>query len=186
MILIGKKVRLRPIEPSDLELMRELINDPWYESMTVGWSFAISSADQKKWYESFQNDANHLRFIIEDPQLGAVGVTGLKNINWKDGVADGGGMKIAKRENMSHGIATDAYMTLLHYAFYELRLRRINGSVLSYNKASRRATAKVGYKEEGIQRKAVYKNGEFYDVILLGVLKEDYDEVVRQTHYWDE
>lgn len=185
MILKGKFVTLRPIEEEDLEFIRTMLNDPWMESMIVGWSYAISKKDQKQWYSNFKNSDNQLRFIIETDADGVVGFTGLKNIDWKNGTAEGGGMRVAKRENMSRGIATDAYMTLLRYAFYELRLHRINGSVLGHNPASIRATAKVGFKQEGIVRECIYKNGIYHDMILLGVLKSDYDEVVKETKYWE-
>ena len=43
MILKGKKVTLRAVEESDIEMLRELINDPEIEKMTVGKSFPVSS-----------------------------------------------------------------------------------------------------------------------------------------------
>lgn len=180
----GKFVTLRPIEFEDLEFIRTMLNDPWFESMITGWAYPISKKDQEAWYAAFKNSSSQIRYIIETEADGVVGFTGLKNIDWKNGTADGGGMRVAKRENMSKGIATDAYMTLLRYAFYELRLNRVNGSVFKYNTASIRATEKVGFKQEGIQREAIFKDGKYHDIILLGVLKSDYDKVVEETSYW--
>ena len=111
---------------------------------------------------------------------------GLQNIDWKNGVASGLGMRIAKKEIRTRGLATDAWMTLMRYAFEELRLNRINGSALSYNKASLRVCEKVGFKVEGIQRQAVYKNGAYQDLIIMGCLKSDYEELILNNHYWDE
>jgi RimJ/RimL family protein N-acetyltransferase len=185
MELKGKIVTLRAIEHSDLEFIRNMFNDPWFENNIAGWFYPISKNDQEQWFDSFRNSDKAIRFIIETEIDGVVGLTGLKNIDWKNAVADGGGMRIARKENMSKGLATDAYMTLLYYAFYELRLNRINGSVLPYNIASRKVTAKVGFKEEGIQRKSVFKKGEFHDLILLGILKEDYDKILLQNNYWN-
>jgi RimJ/RimL family protein N-acetyltransferase len=185
MKLNGKIVTLRAIESYDLEFIREMVNDTWMEYHIAGWSFPLSKKDQEEWYASFHNSDKAIRFIIETEKDGVVGLTGLKNIDWKNAVADGGGMRIAKRDNMSKGLATDAYMTLLYYAFYELRLNRINGSVLPYNVASRKVTEKVGFREEGIQRKAVFKKGEYQDIILLGILKEDYDKILKETLYWN-
>ena len=45
MELRGKKVVLRAVEEEDLEMLRELTNDPDYEKMIVGWSFPISKKD---------------------------------------------------------------------------------------------------------------------------------------------
>lgn len=174
MNLKGKKVLLRSIENEDIEILRELINDPWYESMIVGWAFPISKRDQEEWFKNYKISDKQLRLIIETEEDGMVGMTGLMEIDWKNGVAQAGGMRIAKKDLRTKGIATDAYMTLFKYAFEELRLNRIEGSVLTYNIASIKTTQKVGFKQEGIKREAIYKNGEYHDVISLGILKKDY------------
>lgn len=95
-------------------------------------------------------------------------------------------MRIARKEIRTRGLATDAWMTLMKYAFTELRLNRINGSALAYNAASLRVCEKVGFKIEGTQRQAVYKNGEFVDVILMGCLKSDYEKLISENQYWAE
>ena len=84
------------------------------------------------------------------------------------------------------GLATDAWMTLLRYAFEELRLNRVNASVLVFNKASLRACEKAGFKVEGQRRQAFYKNGEYIDAVMLGCLRSDYEELISENHYWDD
>lgn len=184
MILYGKKVILRAVEREDIEMLRELSNDPEFEKMVVGWSFPISKKDQEEWFQSCNLNQNTVRFIIETKADGAVGMIGLRDIDWKNGVASGGGMRIAKKDLRTKGIATDAWMTQLRYAFEELRLNRVNGSALEYNEASLRVCEKVGFKVEGIQREAVYKNGKYHNVVQLGVLKADYEAVVEANGYW--
>lgn len=186
MELKGKKVKLMALEEEHIEMLRTLANDPEYEKMIVGWQFPLSKADQKRWYDGYRNDLNYLRYAIVTEEDGPVGSIGLKNIDWKNGTADGAGMRIAKKEIRTKGLATDAWMTLMRYAFEELRLNRINGSALPYNAASLRVCEKVGFKVEGTQRQAVYKNGEYHDLILLGCLRSDYEELIKNNHYWDE
>ena len=67
-----------------------------------------------------------------------------------------------------------------------MRLNRINGSALAYNKASLRVCEKVGFKREGVKRQSVYKNGKYIDEIIMGCLKSDYESLIKETHYWDE
>lgn len=186
MYLYGKKVILRSVEEEDLEMLRELTNSPDFEQMIVGWSFPISKKDQEKWYQNCQNGLAKIQYVIETEQDGAVGLIGLRDLDWKNGSASGLGMRIAKREIRTRGLATDAWMTLLRYAFNELRLNRINGAALSYNKASLRVCEKVGFKIEGVQREAVYKNGKYEDVVMLACLKSDYEELINNTNYWEE
>ena len=185
MELRGKKVILRAIEEEDLEMLRELANDPDYEKMIVGWSFPISKREQREWFGTIQNGLSRLRYMIETEADGAVGMIGLQDIDWKNGSASGLGMRIAKKEIRTKGLATDAWMTLMKYAFDELRLNRVNGSALAFNKASLRVCEKVGFKVEGIQRKAIFKNGEYVDLVFMGCLRSDYEELVAENHYWD-
>ncbi len=186
MNLVGKKVVLRPIEQEDIEMLRELTNDPEFEKMIVGWSFPVSKKNQEEWFANAKNGLSRLRYIIETEEDGAVGMIGLRDIDWKNGSAYGLGMRIAKKDIRTRGLATDAWMTLMRYAFNELRLNRINGSALAYNKASLRVCEKVGFKVEGTQRQAVYKNGEFVDVIIMGCLKSDYEALITENKYWEE
>ncbi len=185
MELIGKKVKLIALEEEHIEMLRVLTNDPEFEKMVVGWAFPISKADQKKWFDNCKNDLSNLRYVISTEEDGPVGLIGLKNIDWKNGIADGGGMRIAKKNIRTKGLATDAWLTLMRYAFEELRLNRVNGSALMHNIASQRVCAKVGFKQEGIMRQAVYKNGQFHDLILYGCLKSDYEELIANNHYWE-
>lgn len=180
----GRIVRLRAVEQEDCEMLRALTNDPEYEKMIVGWSFPVSSHDQKIWFDNCKNDLHRLRFIIETEQDGAVGMIGLRDIDWKNGVASGLGMRIARKEIRTRGLATDAWMTLMRYAFEELRLNRINGSALAYNAASLRVCQKVGFVVEGTQRQAVYKNGTFHDLVFMGCLRSDYEKLIAENHYW--
>ena len=185
MNLKGKKVTLRAVEERDLEMLKELTNSPDFERMIVGWSFAVSSKDQIEWFQNCKQGLDRLRFTIETEEDGAVGLIGLRDIDWKNGSAIGLGMRIAKTNLRTRGLATDAWMTLFRYAFDELRLNRIVGSYIEYNKASARVCEKVGFKIEGVQREAVYKNGKFHDVVSLGCLKSDYETLISKNHYWE-
>lgn len=185
MILIGKKVVLRPIEQEDIEFIRSLINDPWMEERIVGWCLPLSRKDQEQWYAKYSNNDQHIRFVIETETDGIVGLTGLVNIDYKNGVADSAGMRV-KRDIQSKGVATDAYMTLFRYAFSELRLHRINTSALEGNAISLHVMEKVGVKREGVRRDAVYKKGKYHNVILCGILESDYWEKVEEMNYWSD
>ena len=185
MELKGKKVLLRAVEEEDLEMLRELTNSPDYEKMIVGWSFPISKKDQQEWFSNCHNSSDKLRYTIVTKDDGPVGMIGLRDIDWKNGTATGLGMRIAKKEIRTRGLATDAWMTLMRYCFEELRLNRVNGSALDYNEISQHVCKKVGFKEEGRQRQAVYKNGKYHDLVLFGCLKSDYEELIANNHYWD-
>lgn len=81
---------------------------------------------------------------------------------------------IGKTENQGKGIGTFAVKALIEHAFYDLNLRRLQLEVLKYNTIALNLYKKIGFVEEGIKRKAVYKNGEYVDELIMALLKEDY------------
>ena len=175
MILKGKKVILRAIEFEDLEFIRSLINDPDIEKSIVGWSLPISKKDEEKWYAGYSNTQQTIRYIIETYDGEAVGLTGLGNIDYKNGCAKGLGIRISSNVQ-SKGIATDAYMTLFNFAFNELRLHRLETSAFDDNIASIKFQEKLGCQREGLRREAVYKGGQYRNVVTFGCLNRDFIE----------
>lgn len=173
MILKGKKTILRPIESEDLEFVRSLINDPDIEKTIVGWALPVSRKDEEQWYASYCNTVQNIRYIITTHDGERVGMTGLGNIDMKNGCAKTLGIRIAQNVQ-SKGLATDAYMTMFHFAFSELRLHRIDTSAFDDNIASLKFQEKLGCKREGIKSEAAFKNGEYKNIVTLGCLREDF------------
>lgn len=186
MNLYGKKVVLRAMEPEDMEMLRGSLNDPAIERMVGGWSFPVSTYEQMKWYERVVGDQRNVRMIIEDKETGeAVGMISLTNIDWKNRDAEYA-IKLKPDAPRKRGYGADSEFTLMRYVFEELQLHRLTGEVLAYNEASIAMTEKCGAKREGLKRQAVYKNGQYHDVICYGVLYEDFLEAAQKAGWLDE
>lgn len=71
------------------------------------------------------------------------------------------------------GYASEAAGLLAAYAFDELNVRRLEAHVLDGNPASVRVLEKLGFTEEGRKRDAYYKQGEYRDVLVYGLLEAD-------------
>lgn len=181
----GKLVTLRAIEKEDLELMREMLNDPEMENLVVGWAFPVSKYEQEKWYENNVGNKNNLRFIVEtNDNKEAVGLAVLTDIDWKNRRAVRG-VKLANTSSRKKGIGTDVIMALMRYAFEELQLNRMDIRILSENEPSKKLFLKCGGVIEGVERKSVYKKGKYHDVIVGGMLKEDYEKLILENDYWN-
>lgn len=174
MNIYGKKVLLRAMEPEDMEMLREMINDLEIERMVGGWSFPVSKHEQLRWYERVVDDKRNLRFIIEIIETGeAIGMINLTDLDWKNRVGFHG-IKLKSSAPKGQGYATDAVMALEWYAFEQLNLNRLDGACIVYNDASQRLYDKCGVKVEGIRRQAIYKDGQYFDQQYTGVLRDDY------------
>lgn len=180
----GKVVLLRAIEMEDQEMLREMINDHEIEKMVGGYSFPVSKDQQLNWFHSNVNDQNNIRLIIETESDGAIGFANIVNIDWKNRTAFHG-IKIANKKFRARGIGTDTVMSIMKYAFEELQLNRLDGSIIEYNEPSRRLYCdKCGWQIEGVKRKAVFKSNDYHDELIVGILREEYFELIQNNNYW--
>ena len=44
---------------------------------------------------------------------------------------------------------------------------------------------KLGWKEEGLRRNWYFRRGRYWDQIIVGITKKDYEQLVQKTRYWD-
>lgn len=77
-------------------------------------------------------------------------------------------------EYWGKGIGTQAIHLMVDYGFNELSLNRIFSGVFEYNQPSMRILEKCGFMKEGIFKKAVFKNGNFYDEHRYAILKPEF------------
>lgn len=178
MIIKGNKVIIRAIEKKDLEFLKEIINSPELELMENGFNFPVSSYGQELWYEGMSNFDRSQRMIIEYDGK-AIGYTCIVDIDWKNRVAHTG-IKIFSDEHRGKGLGKDAVMAIMRFCFYDMNLHKLTGYMIDYNKASLKLYVdKCGWKQEGIKRKEIFKNGTYHDLVIVGILKEEYDELIN-------
>lgn len=183
MNIVGKKVYLRAMEYEDMELFREMVNNPEMERKVVGWSFPIAKEQQLDWYKhSIQSSSNLRLSIVNKKDDLLLGMLNLVNIEWKNGTAYHG-IKLSDSTPKKQGFGTDSVMALMRYAFEELRLHRIETCWFSDNIASQRLYLKCGWKVEGRSREAIYCNGIHHDLVTSGILKSDYYAVKEELGY---
>ena len=185
MLLKGKFVTLRPIEEEDLEFVRTLFNDPELEDLVVGWSWPVSRYQHKKWFEKISAETGSIRYIIETKEDGPVGTSGWKIIDWKNRIAISIGIRIINKKLRSKVIGVDTCMAMFKYIFDDLQLNRTDADVIEYNNASVKLLEKLGYKLEGVRRNYIYKKGKYNDLLLYGLLRDEYYDAVKRLKYWE-
>ncbi|MDR2221790.1 MAG: GNAT family N-acetyltransferase [Flavobacteriaceae bacterium] len=181
----GKKVLLRAIEEKDLELLHKWANDPEINYMLGGWHFPTSMKDQNKWFESLNASSLNQRFAIETEDLGLIGTINIVDINWKDRRAFTG-MLLGDKEMRGKGYGVDAIMAMNRYAFEELGLQRLDGTMISYNEASISVyTKKCGWVIEGRKKMAYFRKNTWWDEIVVGITSDDYNKLIVDCDYWN-
>lgn len=74
-------------------------------------------------------------------------------------------------EYWNKGIMSRAIRQLSKKVFEQTDIVRIYAEPFSSNDASKRVLEKAGFTLEGIMRKAVYKDGEYYDFYMYSIIK---------------
>jgi Acetyltransferases, including N-acetylases of ribosomal proteins len=180
----GKSVILRAIEESDLVTLHRWANDFETQDIMGNVHFPSSLDFHRSWFQNLKNEPLNQRFAIQAPDVGLIGLSSITNIDWRNNHAWHGVM-LGDAEIRGKGYGADAVMATMRYAFDELHLERLDGSMIEYNEGSVAFyCGKLGWKEEGRQRNWYFRRGRYWDRIVVGITRSDYANLVEQTKYW--
>jgi [ribosomal protein S5]-alanine N-acetyltransferase len=81
--------------------------------------------------------------------------------------------------HIRHGYMADAVAAIVPYAFFGLRLHRLEAATLPTNTASIRVLERNGFLREGYARRYLKINGEWQDHILFALIADEYANPTR-------
>lgn len=184
-MISGKSISLRPIEESDQEYIYQLNSDPGVRANVVGWEFPQSLHHQRKWFETSQTGSTH-RWIVEDAESRRIGLTGLWNIDLHNRNALTALKLGGPNEVRGRGIGRDAIKAVMAFAFYDVGLERLYGSIIEGNNPSLKAYCDhCNWSVEGTSRNHIWRHGQYVDLIQVGVLRTDFDALEDAQDYID-
>ncbi|MBI4758784.1 MAG: GNAT family N-acetyltransferase [Chloroflexi bacterium] len=171
-MLVGEKVILRAIERSDIPRFVKWFNDPEVIRF-LAMHVPLSVAAEEKWFERQLEDKDTRVLAIETKDGVHIGNLGLHNFNYRDSHAELG-IAIGEKEYWGQGYGTDAIRTVLKWAFGELNLNRVFLRTYPFNPRAIRCYEKCGFVIEGRLRQAIYRDGQYHDEIVMGVLRDEF------------
>lgn len=177
--LKGYKTILRPLnKETDLENVCRWINDREVTQF-LNTQLPQMRQNEEQWFDDLVKNKNDIVLALETLQGNFIGTMGLHHFNWHDRTAITGTL-IGEKEYWGQGYGTDAKMFLLNYAFNSLNLHRISSSAIAFNKSSLNYNLKCGYQIEGRRRQQFFRDGKYWDEIMIGVLKEEFEPVWKK------
>ena len=170
-VIQGKLCRLRPPRPEDAPAMIT-----WFEDMEVTRFLELrtppSIEGEKEWLEHTAKDADSVVWVVEF-ETRAVGSTGIRFIDWKNGFGTTGTV-IGDKAVWGKGLGRELMRLRARYAFTQLPLRKLKAAYLEGNEASARAQKAAGYQEVGRWRGDRFVDGRWVDLILTELLREEW------------
>ena len=171
-VIQGNLVRLRPPRSDDAA---QIIT--WFEDVEVTRFLARqtppSLEEEKEWLEKMARDPNFLIWIVEYEGR-AVGVTGIHEINWKDGYGITGTI-VGDKTVWGRGLGRELMQIRARYAFTQTPLRKLKSAYIDGNEASARSQAAAGYRVVGRYRADRFMDGKWRDQVVTEALREDWE-----------
>ncbi len=173
-MLRGERVVLRTLEKDDLKRLHELGSNVEL-SMLGGsywepWPLAAYEKDFEKSLES----KDKAEFVIEvDGKV--IGDMGLHD--WRNRRAGSAsfGIGILDPEYLGRGYGREAINIFLDWCFRIMNYRRIHLDTLASNERAIRCYKACGFVEEGRLRQHEYYNGAYVDVVVMGIMRDEWE-----------
>ena len=177
----GKITYLRPLLKTDLRLeYLSWLNNPQLNEYSAHFrSWPTTERDIENFYNNEQKDNNNVVLAACCKKTGKhFGNYSLNNIDWISRTA---------AQNTNIGIKEyrsihyfDSLNIILDYAFNTLNLNKITGG--SETPGTMNIMKRFGYKQEGVLKEQFYRDGEYRDIVIFGLLKEDYLRIQNKNN----
>ncbi|MBZ9632737.1 GNAT family N-acetyltransferase [Clostridium sp. FP1] len=170
-MLKGNKVLLRSVERRDLNIFYDIWCDEEVRKLDGNFILPPSKEDILNNFNKFVNiDKKYISIVNEKGVV--VGyitykeVSGCKNV-YVLGIAIG-------QNFWNRGYGQDSIKTLLKYLFMDMAAHRVELEVLDFNLRAIQCYKKCGFLEEGKKRKTCFSYGDYRDVIIMGILGDEF------------
>ena len=169
--LKGTKVYLSPIDLEDAPKYAQWLNDL---DVTRYLAMGAASLTLEREREILSHISAEHNYAIVDAAtnelVGNVGLMDLDNLNRTAEI----GIFLGDKSKWNKGFGYDAMTLLADYAFHVLGVRNLMLRAFDFNERGLACYKKVGFKEIGRRRQAHFWNGEYYDIVLMDLLAEEF------------
>ena len=182
MFIASERVELRPFEEGDIDDFCVWLNDREVTHFMFYGQTPWTKEQVSEFVLGQINNPNNVIFIALDRESGnSIGFCGI--YDWhRTGRRAEMRILIGAKEIWGKGIGTEIVELLTWYGFDRLNLHRMYLGFTAANSAAGRAYEKAGYEHEGVLRDDIYRNGQYYDSVRMGLLRPQYYDKYVDEH----
>ncbi|WGS65719.1 GNAT family N-acetyltransferase [Marinitoga aeolica] len=170
----GEKIYLRSYEEYDMDNLKNIMNNyKVREFLSFNVILPFSTEDQKNFFKSIpeRRKKNIYDFaIVRKEENDLIGGCVIRNVDFRNSICTAG--FFIDERYWGHGYGKEAVILIEKFVFYELNIQKIKLEVISDNIRALKLYKKLGYKIEGTLKKEIFRNGNFFDLILLAKFRE--------------
>lgn len=174
--LKGRKVTLRPVERTDISLIKKWLNDPEVMRYWGGVTRTVDDEEAAGWVERFLGANPGLAAVIieaDGAPAGFIEISGQPddpNYGHKVEVD----ICIGEPARWDQGLGADALLTLLLWFFTETPAVRVFLQPRVANERAVHVYEKVGFRREGVLRSGEMIDGELFDTVMMAAIRDDW------------
>jgi len=182
MLFESSRVRLSSMTKEDTEIYHKWRNDVEVMHSTNPSLDVYPMEATKEFVDHVILGTNAAKsyIMVEKGNEIPIGIVALINIDYKNRNAECI-IDIGEKEYWGKGFGSEGLKLLLDYVFYEMNLHRVSLKVFSFNDRALRLYTKIGFQQEGSSRQSLFRDGEWHDIIHMGLLQNEYFEKQVKT-----
>ncbi|MBW5444479.1 GNAT family N-acetyltransferase [Cohnella sp. CFH 77786] len=182
--LHGERITLRDYRLDDMPHIRQWVNDAEITGTLHDlFQYPQTVHDTESYLNMMveNKSADNKGFVISfKDSLDYIGQIDLHRIDWKNRSASLG-IVIGRKDCLDQGYGSEAIGLLQRFAFHSMNLNRLDLDVYEFNLRAYRCYLKCGFLEEGRRRKSLFREGKYWDVIQMSILREEWEQRKRAS-----
>jgi ribosomal-protein-alanine N-acetyltransferase len=174
--LIGPTVYLRPLEREDVATLVAWFNDPEVTHFLQRYR-PMTRLEEEAYLERLAHSDSDLALgiaVCATDRL--IGTTGLHHFDNRNRQAMFG-ISIGDKNAWGQGYGKEATRLMVQHAFQTLNLNRVWLHVYEYNERAIHLYQKLGFRTEGRLRQDNFRDGRYWDTLVMAVLREEWGAV---------
>lgn len=173
-------VKLRKVQESDLEKIRKWRMDPNVTKYMYS-DPVLTSEMQRNWFEKVNADKSCKYWVIsfDSKDIGLLNITNIDNQNKRCEWA----YYIADTSLRGKGIGRLLECNIYDYVFDNLEMNKLCCEVFCFNEKVIAIHEKFGSEVEGTRKQHICKNGKFYDIVEMAILREKWEHIKKDYSY---
>ncbi|MBW1774061.1 MAG: GNAT family N-acetyltransferase [Deltaproteobacteria bacterium] len=171
MSINGERIYLRVVRPADVtEHYCSWMNDPEVNAYLESRFYPHTMESLQDYVKEKSEDSRtvFLAIVLKNGDR-HIGNIKLGPIDWNHRRGDIG-IIIGEKDCWGKGYASEAIGLISDYAFNKLNLHKITAGAYQTNPGALKAFLKNGFQEEGIRKQHVYCEGQYLDIIQMGLM----------------
>ncbi len=179
-------VIFRDFEERDIDFIYKCKNDEKLNSLIVSQYHPFTYEEASEWVHGCMGEHEAYKFWAiatndeEKRIIGWVSISHIDNINKSVAFH---GIVIGDNDYKDGFAWIESYLFIMDYVLSKMQFHRLCGENLVEHKHSIKISNALFFQQEGIQRDAVYRDGEYHNVATYSILNSEYQSHFKNGDY---